>query len=354
MSSEESLRREVHIDGHKHDIHQTVITAARLIELVGKSPTEWELVAELEGGDRVTLGDDSEINLHEGKHVAFHTKKREHHPHHSKHPCVLKVVANTVPVDIEVHPDTLLSTVVAEALEKSKAVGQSGKVWVLRTEPGVILDQSMSVEQANIECGSTLYLTLEVGAAGDSSTELLVDPAVSNEKFEKEISSYRANQESWWRRGVWMIDAEFPKATFVFGASNSGPPCSLLAFGAVIEFSNYDLWPPSVRLVNPFTREPYRANELPIAAHLQQRGPNGAQLPERLMQWHSEQEIPFLCYPGVREYHQHPAHNGNDWLLHRTAGEGNLSRLLQILFDYGSSKLLGLQMQLVALPHIAP
>ena len=63
------------------------------------------------------------------------------------------------------------------------------------------------------------------------------------------------------------------------------------------------------------------------------------------MQWQSDDEIPFLCHPGVREYHEHPAHDGNDWLLHRTSVEGTLDRLLQILFDRGASQLAGLQLQ---------
>jgi hypothetical protein len=46
-------------------------------------------------------------------------------------------------------------------------------------------------------------------------------------------------------------------------------------------------------------------------------------------------EIPFLCIPGVREYHQHPAHTGNSWLLHRGTGEGTLFFIVDQLWKYG-------------------
>jgi hypothetical protein len=39
--------------------------------------------------------------------------------------------------------------------------------------------------------------------------------------------------------------------------------------------------------------------------------------------------------PGVREYHAHPAHTGDSWLLHRGTGEGTLHALLHIVYQYG-------------------
>jgi hypothetical protein len=340
--------REVVIDGHEYRVRRRAISAVELLDLVSRSPEEWSLVAELEGGDRVVLGGDSEVELHEDRIAIFHTEKRELRHHQEE--CMLTVVANTIPVRVEVQPVTLLSAVIAEALKKSGAKGQEGKVWVLKTMEGTVLDQSATVDGAHIECGSTLFLSLEIGAAGDGGMELLVDRTVTREKFDAQIAGYLANQDLWNIRGVWLAKSEFPQAFFVFGASNSTPPFQLLAFGAIFDFSNYDLWAPSVCIVNPFTKVPYRAKELPFWAQLPQLngefGPNGQPMGERLMQWQSDDEIPFLCHPGVREYHQHPAHDGNDWLLHRTSGEGTLDRLLQILFDRGASRLAGLQFQL--------
>jgi hypothetical protein len=343
----ECAEREVIIDGREYRIRRWSMSAVELLDLVSKPAAEWSLVAELEGGDRVVLGDESEVELHQDRIAIFHTQKRERHHHHQE--CVLTVVANTIPVNVKVLPTTLLSAVAAEALTKSGAKGQEGKVWVLKTMDGTVLDQSATVEGAHIECGATLFLSLEIGAAGDGGVALLVDPAVTREKFDAQIAGYMVNRDRWNTRGVWLAKADFPEAFFIFGASNCPGPFHLLAFGALLDFSNYDLWAPSVRIVNPFTKVPYRGKELPLWAQLFQLNgqvdTNGQPLGERLMQWQSDDDIPFLCHPGVREYHQHPAHDGNDWLLHRTSGEGTLDRLLQLLFDRGSSQLTGLQLQ---------
>ena len=58
-------------------------------------------------------------------------------------------------------------------------------------------------------------------------------------------------------------------------------------------------------------------------------------LEQALLISHGPDELPFLCLPGVREYHVHPAHTGDDWLLHRDRGEGTLYFLLEKLARYG-------------------
>ena len=65
------------------------------------------------------------------------------------------------------------------------------------------------------------------------------------------------------------------------------------------------------------------------------------------MQAHHPDEIPFLCLAGVREYHDHPAHSGDVWELHRRGGAGRLVRLLEIVDRYGLSPIAGLNVQLV-------
>ena len=50
---------------------------------------------------------------------------------------------------------------------------------------------------------------------------------------------------------------------------------------------------------------------------------------------HDSEDVPFLCIPGVREYHEHPAHSGDSWLLHKGSGEGTLYFLLNTIYRYG-------------------
>lgn len=65
------------------------------------------------------------------------------------------------------------------------------------------------------------------------------------------------------------------------------------------------------------------------------------------MQAHESDAIPFLCVAGVREYHDHPAHSGDPWELHRTTGAGSLVRLLDLIHTYGPGAVSGWGVALV-------
>ena len=187
-----------------------------------------------------------------------------------------------------------------------------------------------------------------------AEVELLVDPAVSRAKFDRELGAYRQLEDEYLGRGWWVLKAQFPEVFVVFGTPRVRPPA--VVFGAVLDFTNYDLWPPSVRLVDPFTRAPYRSKEIP--SQLKRRIPlptppelaaQGIQQVQEqpLMQAHDPDDIPFLCLPGVREYHDHPAHTGDSWLLHRGRGEGTLYNLLNHLYHYGVEPVAAYQIGLV-------
>lgn len=189
---------------------------------------------------------------------------------------------------------------------------------------------------------------------------LLVDSSVTQTKFERELATYHKLDEEHLRRGWLLLKAEFPEVFVVFATPQTQPPA--VVFGVLLDFSNYDLWPPSVRLVNPFTRVPYTFNDLPMKlvrrtvvngpAQLAVPGlPPGA-IPQfvqdvPLMQAHHPDDIPFLCLPGVREYHEHPAHTGDSWLLHRDRGEGTLYFLLEKIYQYGVQPISALQVRMV-------
>ena len=51
--------------------------------------------------------------------------------------------------------------------------------------------------------------------------------------------------------------------------------------------------------------------------------------------------MPFLCLVGVREYHDHPAHTGDAWWLHRKTGAGSLSHLLNVFHSYAIAPITG-------------
>ncbi|QIN84645.1 hypothetical protein GBA63_19805 [Rubrobacter tropicus] len=171
--------------------------------------------------------------------------------------------------------------------------------------------------------------------------EVLVDPAVSRAKFDREVAQYREREDEYVRRGWFLVKAEYPEVFVVFGAPQLSPPA--LVFGALLDFTDYDLWPPSVKLVNPFTKEPYKNKDLPRRLPRQPTVPADQALagqvqfiqPQDLMVAHDPEDVPFLCIPGVREYHEHPAHSGDSWLLHKDSGEGTLYFLLDQIHRYG-------------------
>jgi hypothetical protein len=175
----------------------------------------------------------------------------------------------------------------------------------------------------------------------------VVDPQVSRAKFEREIAEYQQLESDYRRRGWLFVKAEFPSVLVVLATPQLTP--SAIVTGVAFDYTNYDLWPPSVRLVHPFTADPYRAKDLPT--HLKRSVETsgspipGLQLPlgaqarfiaqQPLMQWYAPDELPFLCIAGVREYHDHPGHTGDAWELHRRSGAGRLVRLLETIAKYG-------------------
>jgi hypothetical protein len=175
---------------------------------------------------------------------------------------------------------------------------------------------------------------------------LLVDPAVSRAKFAREVEQFRALADDHARNGCWLVKAEFPRALVVFGTPKARPPA--VAFAAAFDFTNYDLWPPSVRLVNPFTQTPYKTTELPTALKRQlppspEQAAQGVTVVQTIMQSYGPDEVPFVCLPGVREYHEHPGHSGDSWLLRRGRGEGTLHNLVTHLYHYGTEYVSGFQ-----------
>jgi putative metal binding uncharacterized protein len=187
------------------------------------------------------------------------------------------------------------------------------------------------------------------------------DPAVSRAKFDREVGEYRALEADYRARGWLLLQAEFPLFEVAMAAPQLKPPA--MVTGVRLDYTNYDASPPSVRLVNPFTGVPYLFKDLPTALKRSIPGiafalpglPAGQQMMVNqqvpLMQANTGDEIPFLCLAGVREYHDHPAHSGDGWELHRRTGAGRIVRLLELIHKYGSQPLIGYAVQLV--PQIA-
>lgn len=175
----------------------------------------------------------------------------------------------------------------------------------------------------------------------------VVDPAVSRSKFDREIQSFEDMSAFYRSRGWFIVDAAFPRVVVVMAAAHIRPPA--LVFAVEFDYSNYDFDPPSVRFVDPFTGKPLKASEVP--GQLWQAVPMNGPVPsaqlQPLLQNYGPNEVPFLCIPGVLEYHRHPGHSGDDWGLHRRSGAGSLVRLLTVIHEYGVEAISGYNVAMV-------
>lgn len=54
--------------------------------------------------------------------------------------------------------------------------------------------------------------------------------------------------------------------------------------------------------------------------------------------------------PGIRQYHEHPQHSGDDWLLHRDNGEGSLATICDRIWRGMARNLLGIHIEVQTLP----
>jgi hypothetical protein len=182
--------------------------------------------------------------------------------------------------------------------------------------------------------------------------EQFADPEVSRKKFDAEISEFLCLRREYEERGWFLLQHEFPHAFVLLAAPKLVPPA--IVFGVSFDYSNYDARPPSVVFVNPFTRVPCKYKDIPPQLRLNrgvavQGMPAQIQLgvPQPLLQAFDEEEQPFLCIAGVLEYHEHPAHRGDAWELHRTAGAGRLARLLEVISRFGTEPIRGYGVNLV-------
>jgi hypothetical protein len=110
-----------------------------------------------------------------------------------------------------------------------------------------------------------------------------------------------------------------------------------------LRFDNYDLWPPSLTFIDPRTGGP----AAPVVS-----APDTVNGEVRNVLLGHPNGLPFLCVPGVREYHEHPQHTGDDWLLHREAGAGRLAVICDIVWRRMARNVLGVMVNLQSLPRV--
>lgn len=181
---------------------------------------------------------------------------------------------------------------------------------------------------------------------------MATDPKVSRAKFKREVDLLLYDQDRNARMGLWLLKAEYPEVLVAFATPR--PPQVSVPFAALVDFTDYDAQPLKVTLVHPCTRAVLKYSDVlpqsfggiqiqppPRLTRLRVE-PNGQWFPDQLLvAYDQDDKAPFLCLPGVRSYHEHPAHTGDSWWLHKKRGEGSLHSILHTLWKYGVRNVTG-------------
>ena len=179
-------------------------------------------------------------------------------------------------------------------------------------------------------------------------TTTLVDPKVSRRKFRTELELWKAHSEHQSRGWLLLTEDETtPSVELAFlsrvAMSVGSGPLPIVVCAVRLNYDNYDLWPPSLTFIDVFTRTPSRP---PVRAFVST--PEGPR--DVLIDGHPSTKQPFLCLPGIREYHWHPQHSGDDWFLHRPMHEGSLSNICERIWRLMVRNVIGLNLSVQTLP----
>lgn len=170
---------------------------------------------------------------------------------------------------------------------------------------------------------------IRIGCVGPFRPQraLVVPLEVSREKLRAELRQWEENRDLYMQRG-WIIlgvdDLWLELAILQPAANTAWPPFVAVTVG--LDYRNYDLQPPSVTFLDPLSRAPSD----PIVKPHQVEG---QRLRLLVPGGHPTTKRPFLCLPGVSEYHIHPEHDGDPWLAeHRALGEGKIANIANHLW----------------------
>lgn len=158
-----------------------------------------------------------------------------------------------------------------------------------------------------------------------------VDPEVTRIKFEKELQLFKHNEEVYRKRGIICYKIENFSFYILFAAPHIKP--HPIAFAVKIDYTNWDVEPPSIKPIDPFTDTFLPREEVLINFLQKGEQSNGLFNVIDLLQGNKD-VMPFFCFPGVKEYHNHAAHSGDSWMLHRNKGEGELSVIIEQLYKH--------------------
>ena len=163
-----------------------------------------------------------------------------------------------------------------------------------------------------------------------------LEPQVNRAKYDEGVSTLVAQQAALEARGVFLLSStRFPYVELLFAPRHPvqipmfAPPVLNLPQGSVItpevpslaarafkahfDLTDFDLRAPSLEFRDPWTDQLVVYGQMSPAFEFDQERKNQLVL----LGEHPNTHKPFLCLRGIREYHEHPQHAGDDWLLYR-------------------------------------
>lgn len=176
---------------------------------------------------------------------------------------------------------------------------------------------------------------------------VLVPQNVTRAKFQEQLDRWAGNSEAYARRG-WILLSVADLSVdvgFLQKVAMGGRTIPVMTACVRLDYWNFDLWPPSLTFLDPVTRQP-----APPPVRAPDRV-SETEVRDALIDHHPGTLQPFLCLPGIREYHSHPQHSGDDWLLHRHLREGDLAVVCERVWRRMSRNVLGMS---VAIQSLAP
>jgi Predicted metal binding domain/WXG100 protein secretion system (Wss), protein YukD len=266
------------------------------------------------------------------------------------------VYVTGAPCPVTVNPNQKIEQLIREALKKAGKHGADPAGWALRLPGGGDpLDPGRRVGEAGITDGMELSLDRDEGGGGNAPAPfsvapapppLLVAPEVSRAKLARQLDAFNANAASYRRRGIVLLEHEDLTVDVGFQCrlpTGEAPDLVAMPLAVRFEFTNYDVWAPSLDFIDPITHEllphppvirglAFRQDGAPIRG-----GPVDV-----FVDNHPETTRTFVCKRGVREYHSHFEHNGDDWLLYRGDDLGTLAQLVEVLWRHTTRTVTGL------------
>lgn len=163
----------------------------------------------------------------------------------------------------------------------------------------------------------------------------LVATEVTGAKIAAHLVDWQAHADLYRQRGWLLLKSEGTTMEIGFIAPNATPGFRIMPVAIRLAYDSYDILPPSLTFIDPLTGEA-------VTPGVPARKREGDVLRDLIVAGHPETGLPFLCLPGIREYHRHPQHSGDDWLRYRAQGMGAPAVICERIWQYMTGPVTGI------------